>query len=240
MKSKFLPIICAAGLALPLSSHAAVVTWGTWTGVTDNTAIQVLGGYTTVEGVNFNGSTTTINNGPSGIGGTNVQFIGIAQNASGSAAGITVGSSNMDFASTSNNNSNVSSAIGSPQIWGTVLDRVIGDFGSGAEITLSGLTNGSQYYVQFFSANPDGNGQNTMKISSGGVDSPLFGTHTGGQTRYIIATFTANGSSQLFSPSGGEPHFSALVIGVAPVPEPSAALLGGLGMLGLLRRRRCK
>jgi hypothetical protein len=191
----------------------AVVTWGTWTAVTDNTAIQVLGGYTTVEGVNFNGSTTTINNGPSGIGGTNVQFIGIAQNASGSAAGITVGSSNMDFASTSNNNSNVSSAIGSPQIWGTVLDRVIGDFGSGAEITLSGLTNGSQYYVQFFSANPDGNGQNTMKISSGGVDSPLFGTHTGGQTRYIIATFTANGSSQLFSPSGGEPHFSALVIG---------------------------
>jgi hypothetical protein len=64
MKRKFLPIIiCAAGVALPLSSHAATVTWGTWTSVTNHTAIQTLGGYTTYGGVNFNGSTTTINNG---------------------------------------------------------------------------------------------------------------------------------------------------------------------------------
>jgi hypothetical protein len=214
-----------AAILLPMAAHAALPTWGTWTAVTNNEAIQTLGGYTTIEGVNFNGSTTTINNGPGGSGGTNVTFTAatVTSDLPGNDNAIvdsvtltaaTVSVSNMDFASTSGGNSNVSSAIGSPQNWGTVLDRVIGDFGTGCEITLSGLTNGSQYYVQFFSANPDGNGQNTMKISSGGADSPLFGTHTAGQTRYIIATFTADGSSQVFTPSGGEPHFSALVIGV--------------------------
>jgi MYXO-CTERM domain-containing protein len=236
MKTKFLHIVlCAAGTALPLSSQAAVVTWGTWTAVTSNTAIQTLAGYTTYGGVNFNGSDTTINNGSMDVG-----FTGIAQNASGTSAGITVGNSGFDFASTGSGNSNVASAVGSPQTWATVLDRVIGDFGSGAAatITLSGLTEDNEYYVQFFSSAPDANILSNSKLTSEGVDSPLFGNHAGGGTKFIIATFTADSASQSFTLAGTEPTYSALVIGVQPVPEPSAALLGGLGLLGLLRRRR--
>ena len=52
-------IVGMAGIFLPLAAHAAAPTWGTWTAVTNNEAIQTLGGYTTIEGVNFNGSTTT-------------------------------------------------------------------------------------------------------------------------------------------------------------------------------------
>jgi hypothetical protein len=187
------------------------VTWGSWTSVTDHTAIQTLGEYTTYGGVNFNGATTTINN-----GSTDVTFTGIAQNASGTAAGITVGTSGFNFQSPSNNNSNVVSAVGSPQTWATVLDRVIGDFDNSATIDLTGLTAGSSYYVQFFSSAPDANILTNSRIASGGVDSPFFGTHAGGGTKSITASFTANSTSQSFAVYGSEPTYSALVIGVQP------------------------
>lgn len=235
MKSKFLPFLCAAGLALPLSSQAATVVWGSWVAVTDNTAIQTPSGFS-YDGVNFNGSTTTINNGVGGTGGTDVTFTGIAQNASGSAGSITVASSGFAFQSTGNN-SNVTSTVGSPQQWGTVLDRVIGDFDGGAIISLSGLASGTQYTVQFFSSAPDANILSDSEIASGGVDSPSFGSHANGGTKYIVATFTADSGSQSFAITGSEPTYSALVIGTA-IPEPSTALLGALGLLGLLRRRR--
>jgi len=137
MKNRFLPIICAAGFALPLSSQAAVVTWGSWTAVTDNTQILTPSGYT-YDGVNFNGSTTTINNGPGGTGGTDVTFTGVAWNGSAAAGSITVANTGFAFKSTGNN-SNVSTTAA----WGTVLDYVIGDFDNAATIDLSGLSAGT-------------------------------------------------------------------------------------------------
>jgi len=93
--------------------------------------------------------------------------------------------------------------------------------------------------VQFFSNTPDAGLNATTVISSGGVDSAAFGGHSARQTRYIIASFTADGPTQSFGITGEEPTFGALVLGTN-VPEPSAVLLGGLGLLGLLRRRRSR
>jgi hypothetical protein len=194
----------------------AVVAWGTWTAVTDETAIQTPGGYT-YGGVNFNGVDTTINS---------LAFTGIAQNASGVTNGVTVGSTGFAFQSTGSGNSNVVSAVGSPTTWATVLDRVIGDDNNSATIDLTGLTPGTNYTVQFFSSTPDGGINATTMISSGGVDSPQFGSHGGGQTRYVIASFTANSSSQSFSITGAEPTFGALVIGVESAGNTFADWIG--------------
>jgi len=194
------PVLINVSLVTP-----AVVTWGSWTAVTDDTAILTPGGYT-YGGVNFNGSDTTIGS---------VLFTGIAQNASGLTNGVTVGSTGFAFQSTGTGNSNVVSAVGAPQTWATVLDRVIGDDDNSATINLTGLTPGTDYTVQFFSNTPDANINGTTKITSGGVESPTFGSpHAGGATKYVIASFTANSSSQSFSITGAEPTFSALVIGV--------------------------
>jgi len=43
MKNQYLPIICAAGLALPLSSQAATVTWGSVSTIIDATTIVTTG-----------------------------------------------------------------------------------------------------------------------------------------------------------------------------------------------------
>jgi hypothetical protein len=214
MKSIRKPIIIGLTIATMTLCQAAPVTWGSWTAVSDNTAIQTLSGYAPIAGVNFNGTTTTIPNGTQDVG-----FVGIAQNASGSVAGITVATSGFDFASTGGGNSNVVSAVGSPQTWAAALDRVIGDFGAGAAATiqLTGLTSGTTYYVQFFSSAPDGNILANSKITSDGGESPVFGNHGGGGTKSIIATFTANSDSQQFVISGTEPTYGALVIGVQPV-----------------------
>jgi hypothetical protein len=213
------PALVSVSLVTP-----AVVTWdGSWTDVTNATAILTPGGYT-YGGVNLNGSTTTIGS---------VAFTGIAQNASGSAAGITVGTSGFAFQSTGSGNSNVVSTEGAPQTWATVLDRVIGDDNNSATIDLTGLTPGTDYTVQFFSSTPDPNINQTTKITSGGVESPAFGTHSGGQTRYIVASFTANSTNQSFSISGAEPTFGALVIGVESSNTYANWIGGFSGLNGL-------
>lgn len=216
-------LACLAAIGLSPVSLGAPVTWGSWAAVTGNTAIQTLAGYTTYGGVNFNGANTTISN-----GSLDVLFTGIASNASGSAAGITVGSSCFAFQSTGASNSNVVSAVGAPTTWATVLDRVIGDTNNDATVTLSGLTPGGNYYVQFFSSTPDASLNQSTGITSGGVQSATFGSHAGGVTRSIIATFTADGAGQSFSITGAEPTFGALVIGAAPVTDSTPpALTGG-------------
>lgn len=101
-------------------------------------------------------------------------------------------------------------------------------------MNLSGLTIGDSYYVQIFSSTPDANLNQTTKISSGGADSPTFGTHTSGQTRYVIGSFVADATSQSFAITGAEPSFGALVIGVQPaaVPEPSTFAVAGMVLVG--------
>jgi len=112
---------------------------------------------------------------------------------------------------------------------------------------LSGLTAGQQYSVQLFASD--------MRAGIGNVRSIRFGDGSGNFTAWalqstapsFIGTFTADPdgtqSFGVFSTSTSTESGSVLnAVTISIVPEPSTALLGGLGiglgMLLLLRSRR--
>jgi MYXO-CTERM domain-containing protein len=56
--------------------------------------------------------------------------------------------------------------------------------------------------------------------------------------QFVTGTFTADATSQVLTMTSTTDFGVAKALTVGTMPEPSAALLGGLGLLGLLRRRR--
>lgn len=118
----------------------------------------------------------------------------------------------------------------------------------GVTINLSGLVSGQQYLVQMWTPYWNSTNFKTQFIagdrsvsgnSSGLLD--LGNVAASRSSQYVVGTFTADATTQIIHATGdagagghGIPSFMQ----VRAIPEPSAALLGGLGMLALLRRRR--
>lgn len=125
-------------------------------------------------------------------------------------------------------------------------------------LEFEGLTIGQPYTFQFITA--DGRdingvvGRQFEIVGAAGTNeygtSAVEGTsnkhtyaYTDGQFGVITATFTAESANAWFLPriydsNGGAAGTQINAVHIMTVPEPSAALLGGLGLLGLLRRRR--
>lgn len=111
----------------------------------------------------------------------------------------------------------------------------------GVTINLSGLVSGQQYLVQMWTPYWHFNYETQFIAgnSSGLLD--LGNVADSRSSQYVVGTFTADDTTQMIRATGdagagghGIPSFMQ----VRAIPEPSAALLGGLGMLALLRRRR--
>lgn len=105
---------------------------------------------------------------------------------------------------------------------------------SPSTITISGLSIGQEYRLQLISNNPrDGmfDVEGSTHTLSGGDN---------GQPVVLAATWTATDDTlnvALVGTSHGDgPHFNGYVL--QTIPEPAATLLGGLGLLTLMRRRR--
>jgi autotransporter-associated beta strand protein len=123
---------------------------------------------------------------------------------------------------------------------------------NGATLDLSLLSAGNTFNINLWSLSsigPDVNGDATNFNNANSYSWTLFSTGTAisgfSTDKFTINTGAFNGTSGFSNALGGG-AFSVgladgntdLVLNFTPIPEPRAALLGGLGMLALLRRRR--
>jgi hypothetical protein len=78
-----------------------------------------------------------------------------------------------------------------------------------------------------------------LTLTAGNTSGALTYLRNGGSTSgsYILGTFTADNNLQTITITADQSvQLNALQL--RAIPEPSAALLGGLGLLALLRRRK--
>ena len=125
-----------------------------------------------------------------------------------------------------------------------------GNNGVASTVNLTGLTSGYTYRVQALVFDGRGDvGIPGRTVSFDGINQGqyAFGISnvTWGNGLLVTGTFTADSTSQAFTieafTSGGASRggqLNALTLYQTAVPEPSAFLLGSLGLIHLLRRRR--
>jgi MYXO-CTERM domain-containing protein len=227
--------LCGAGaLALILSAsaaHAAVAI----TSVANGSAAPVLNSSFGTMELAFN-----LGNGGAlvrdGISFTNSGVTGTSSVVYGTANGITVGS----FTTGANTFGNAD--LGVDALYGT---ESYTSASAPMTLTLTGLDPMESYLVQVM----HGETRSIYTYNAGAITATdslsnvangtlTFGPGSSGN-RFALVTITVSGTTSLnyFMPTAGRGP-SVAGITVQSVPEPSAALLGGLGLLALLRRRR--
>ena len=113
-----------------------------------------------------------------------------------------------------------------------------------ATISFSNLTINQEYLVQLWVADYRGYPNDRYLTLTGGANTSgqlkfLDSDNSNGGIHgsYVIGTFIADASSQAIDINSNDCTMMQAVQ-LRAIPEPSAALLGGLGVLALLRRRR--
>lgn len=229
MKSKYL--ILAASLLGMAAANAATISWS-------GTIYTVSGSFgQTLNLGQFDQSGTLIL--AENVGGGALSFDGISWSA-GTIANVGAGGGTF-----SGFHENVPTS-------NTLLarDGAYGGNGNAGTVNLNGLTVGATYRIQALVY--DGRGDTgipgrTVTFDSTNLGQYAFGVSgvTWGNGLLATGTFVADATSQGFTneafTSGGASRggmLNALTVYQTAVPETSAVMLGGIGMLSLLRRRR--
>ena len=239
MKLKTTTLAALAALAMAGAASAVTTISYTYQTISDITSTSwvIPAGATPVTAVNFgSGGTTTW----ATVDWTN-----------GNDLPNTAGTIDVDFTSTTRYDGYYIDTAG------TNADNILwegkyaGDAGS-SSLDLSGFTVGQEYLVQFVLADTRGVGGGvegrtiTIDGTSANIASQDSSAYTfayaSGNFAVVTARFTPAAGDTVFSfdplVNGGSAGVQLNALNIMTIPEPSAALLGGLGMLCLLRRRR--
>jgi hypothetical protein len=222
-KTTHLAAIAATALLGGITqSQAATIIWGTPTAVNVNDATQVSTTGTSILAVQPSNQGDNTVNGVAFLNNNTQNGVSLSTVGLAGANGFTGGSLNT---------------------YERLLDG--GWYGNGtATINLSGLTEGQEYQLQFWVADfrAPNDPVRSETLTAGNTSGTLtFLNAAAGNATYIIGTFTAGtGGTQTITMTGTDSGQNVQVnaFQLRAIPEPSAALLGGLGMLALLRRRR--
>lgn len=209
------------------TSVNSVITPGTYTAAADVTATTVSsGGTSTSGGETINGIT----------------FQSLAFNSPGTGTGydLTYG-----FVSSGNYNAPLASLGSNPET--TALSSSLLFGGSGYTLSLTGLTVGQSYQFSFFSPSwSDGSRHATLSFDDTVGNSYAIDQSGGAANDIITYDYVATSSTQTLTASintgFGESgtHVFAFANEVEAVPEPStyALMIGGLGLLFIVLKRR--
>lgn len=235
MKTTLPLIIAVVGtLIISGSSQAQTIVWGSAHNMVSDSDVvanvgtlfdagTVHGSNLTVNGVNFNGLTTTsLPPDPYQAFLSTDGKISIAMDNSYGA----IGAGNFSGGSTS---------------YGQLVDTTAYSFYLNDKVTLSGLTVGDTYQVQVWSyyAGTTANDTTTLTGTTPVALSPLTG-------QYAIGTFTASSTTEtfegVFSATGNDFINAIAVFDTTATPEPSTIALFAVAVMGLIlqlgRKRR--
>lgn len=200
---------------------------------------------------NFNGLTTSTNNGityaASSGSGTITVGVAASDNA-GSNRGIN------SFGGTTNNILNSDVAGQALTVQGGASESATPVQNNGATLTIEVNLTGMEDVIVSYATQKTGTGfnSNQFSYSTDGVSYTSFGSAYDLTTSFALKTFDLSSISALDNDSSvffrvtfsgatsnaGNNRIDNIQVNATAVPETSAAVLGALGVLGLLRRRR--
>lgn len=203
-------------------------------------------------------ATTVVNVDFQNVGNTTYSGVGVAPDLGTTWNPVNLGATGQALLNSVGGASGISlTLVGGHGYWGVAgaADDVTRDYIFGwtggtqtATVNLSGLTPNIAFDLHLY-ARGDGADQNpliTLAAANGGASGTASALSGGAlpfslANNHVLLTGNADGSGNVsfaFSLIGSNAFWAANGFQLVAIPEPSAALLGGLGMLALLRFRR--
>jgi len=251
IKKLLLPTVAAGILGSPSLLSAATITFQSSVDLFADGNVETFVNTTGTLAVAANAGTDLTSsptvNGVTFVGGNNTQAV------------VGAGGETISFNSTGNN----TGAFGDGEFSGItpIFDLLTGGVFGTTSVELSGLTIGQDYLIQIFTNDArasrdnnfitgfgDGTGSTTPVAFSdlsnvdpdpnvGGSGDSIIGTFTADSTTLSINVFGTNaGPGGTFTAANSEAQINGIQL--RAVPEPSSALLLGIGSFALLLRRR--